>query len=248
MENGNGSENKTGQEANAQQQPKIEFNDDQQKFINELINKRFSKVEDKHQQTLKALQDEKTALENQLAELKNGKTKKETTEQDPKEKQFADLLNNEKSRTKAAEELALKTKEEAKAVAAENMSIRKEIAISKATGGRFLDMDAVMAMTASKIEYDDDSKTFVVRENGVIRQNSSLQNMTLEEYFEEFGKKRPYLVNSDVVGGAGSTENKKGGLSAVGVVNTKADLKTIKEKSDYIKKFGIDAFEKLPLR
>lgn len=227
---------------------KVTFTEDQQTVINTLINQRFAKVSEKHETEKKALADEKAALVAELEALKSGKAKKEGAEEDPKEKQYKDLLTNEKAQTAAAKAALEKEGNEKKALAEENMRIRKEIAINQASGGRFLDMEAVLSMVQGKIEYDEDTKSFVVREGGIIRQNASLQNMTLAEYFDDFAKKRPYLVRSDVVGGAGSSENAGGAGPSVGVVRAKADLKSFKEKSAYITKFGLPAYEALPLR
>jgi hypothetical protein len=226
---------------------KITFTEEQQTAINTLINQRFAKVSEKHEAEKKALADEKAALQAQLEEVKAGKHKKEG-EEDPKEKQYKDLLTNEKAQTAAAKQALEKESNEKKSLAAENLRIRKEIAIREAAQNRFLDMEVVMAMVQDKIEYDDDTKNFVVREGGIVRQNASLQNMSLSEYFDDFGKKRPFLVRSDVVGGAGSSENAGGAGPSVGVVRVKADLKSYKDKSAYITKFGLDAYEKLPLK
>lgn len=226
---------------------KVEFTEEQQTAIGKLFDKRFATISSKHDAEKKTLAEETAALKAELEELKAGKPAKKEGDEDPKEAQYKDLLKNEKSQTKAAKDALEASKSEATGLQKENLRIRKEVAIRESAGNRFLDMEVVMAMVSEKIEYDADSKTFVIREAGVVRQNSSLQNMTLAEYFEEFGKKRPYLVNSDVVGGAGSSESTRS-ISNVGVVRSKADLKNYREKSDYISKFGLPAFEALPIK
>lgn len=226
---------------------KVEFSEVQQTAIGKIFDTRFGKINAKHETEKKALADQNAALQAELELLKAGKKKPEGDE-DAQQKQIKELLNNEKSQTAAAKAALEASKIEASGLHKENLRIRKEIAIQNATAGRFLDMEAVQSMTENKIEWDDDTKTFIVRENGIVRQNSALQNMTLQEYFEEFGKKRPFLVRSDVVGGAGSSENAGGAASNIGVVRTKADLKSYKDKSAYITKFGLSAFETLPIK
>jgi hypothetical protein len=227
---------------------KVEFTQEQQDHIQKVIDARFKKVSEGHSKELQTLQEQKAALEAELEAAKNSKGgKKDAEQQDEKQRQFADLLNQEKANTLAAKKKAEELEKENKRTQDEIMRIRKENAINRSAGNRFVDMEAVMAMTQSSVEWDDDSRTFVVRENGVIKQNSALQNMSLDEFYEDFAKKRPYLVQADQRGGAGSSESRGGG-SQVGVVRSRADLKTIKEKSDYITKFGGDAFEALPAK
>jgi hypothetical protein len=226
---------------------KIEFSEAQQGAINKIFDGRFSKITAKHNEALQTVQSENETLKAELEALKTAKGGKKTEDQDEKQRQFVDLLNAEKLNTKAAKELAAKYEKQAKEVADENMRIQKENAINRAAGNRFVSMEAVMAMTKNGIEWDDESRTFVARENGVIKQNSALQNMSLDEFFEDFGKRNPYLVLPDQRGGAGSSESRGSG-SQLGVVRTRADLKTVKEKSDYITKFGGEAFEALPAK
>lgn len=233
---------------------KVEFTEVQQTAIGKIFDTRFGKINAKHETEKKAMADQNAALQAELDALKASKGKGAGSgDDDARQNQIKEILANEKSQTAAAKAALEASKTEAAGLHKEILRTRKEIAIQNATAGRFLDMEAVQSMTENKIEWDEDTKAFIVRENGIVRQNSSLQNMTLAEYFEEFGKKRPFLVRSDVVGGAGSSENAGSSSSALGIVRTKADLqgatpRDFKKKSDYITKFGLAAFEALPIK
>lgn len=227
---------------------KFEFDTDEQKFIQGIIDKSVGKVHGQYKAQIEALQT-------QLDELTNKGTKKDAPKKDEnvdgdlkaeaQDKQFKELLNNEKNKAKLAEQLATQKQKELDEAKAEAMRIRKEVAIQKAAAKQnFYELDVVTAMTDKNIEWDADSNSFVIKENGIIKQNSSLQPMSLEEYYASFAAQRPYLVNGDVVSGAGSKENS--GATGSPVVRSKADLKTTKDKVEFIKKFGLAKFEALP--
>lgn len=227
-----------------------QFSTEQQEFINKIINDRFGKVSSKHEAEKSALEAKVNELTTKLTEastktvesdLEKGKGKEQDKEQ------FKQLLDTEKTKVKNAELNAAKAIEDAKKAQEEVLRVRKEVAISRsATKQNFHELEVVSKMIWDTIEWNDDIKGFVVMENGSIKQNSSLQPMSLDEYLLDFASKRPYLVNGDVKSGTGATENSKGGIAAL--VRSKADLKTAKEKSDFITKFGLEKFEALPLK
>jgi len=238
----------TGLDSNAQAvaaaaAEKVEFTEAQQTYINKQFDQRFAKITAKHEQ-------EKTTLQARVTELEAAPAKPAGAEgvEGAEKAQYKTLLADEKTKTKNAETLAAQRDAELKTSLAENLRIRKENAVRDAAGKHgFLDMEVVLAMTFDKIELDSESKNWVVREGGAIRQNNSLQSMSLEDFYGDFAAKRPYLVSSDMRGGAGSSESRGGG-SSLGVVKSKADLKTSKDKSDFIGKFGLAKFEELPLK
>jgi hypothetical protein len=234
---------KEAADAKALADAKVEFTEAQQTQIQKIMDTRFAKVNAKHAAEKNALQEQ---LEAAKAEAE-GKGKRKEDEESPEKKQTRELI--EKERKEAAKEKALR---EARDTAYTELETKhngtlKQNAIREAAGNMFLDMEIIMAMVERKIEFDSESKKFVVKENGVVRENSSLEPMTLEEYFLEIGTKRPYLVNSKFKAGAGSSES-NGNNPGMGKVTSKADLKTPAEKSKFIGSFGLKVWEALPLK
>jgi hypothetical protein len=223
----------------------VELSPEQQEHVNRVFDSRFAKITSKYEEKLTAMQGE---LDKLTAGKKDDPPPKDG-EDTPEKKQFKGLLDQEKTKTKNAELLAQAREKEAKEAREESMRTRKEVAISRAAQKQnFYENDVVTKMIWDTIEWDEDSKNFIVKENGAVKQNSSLQNMTLEEYLTDFAAKRPYLVNGDVKGGVGSAENKNASLNNAGLIKSKADLKTAKDKSDFIGKFGLAKYEALPLK
>lgn len=224
---------------------KVELTPEQQEHVNRVFDTRFAKIQKKHEESLAAMRAELEALKNTKPEDKS--EDKQDKEDSPEKKEYKKLLEAEKNRAKLAEAERQKAIDEAKAAKAESMRVKKENAIAKAASKQnFYELDTVSKLVWDNIEFDEDLKTFVIKDGGHIRQNSSLVPMTLEEYFSEFASQRPYLVNGDVKSGAGSDDASKG--NGMGLVKTKADLKTAKDKSDFIAKFGLEKFEALPAK
>jgi hypothetical protein len=229
------------------------FDDNQQKFINELFDKRFGKITSKHEEEKTALTNKVKELEDALKAAKKEGTGKEGSNNltEAEKKQYEDLLKAEKEAAKQALKQVLEKDETVKKIQSELQQTRKTQAIrdaasSMGNGLEFHDLKLVTKLTEDAIVFDEESNQWVVKENGVIKKNNSLLPMTLTEYFESFAAERPFLVKGTVKTGAGSGEGRGNGGSGVGVVKTKADLKTVKEKSDYITKFGYDQWEALP--
>lgn len=75
----------------------------------------------------------------------------------------------------------------------------------------FVNRKAVIGLSHSNVVWDEDRSRFVVHDDkGRLRFNSSLEPMTLEEYYQAFSTEHPYLVKAKTVGGAGSSESKSG--------------------------------------
>lgn len=234
---------------------KVTFTDEQQAALNDIIEKRLARERSKAQQELEAERTAKADLEKQLEAERNKATNKGNNgagngEETPEQKQFRELLEGEKAKATKFEQAAAKAREEAANARASEMKTRKEVAISRASSGcNFHSLDAVLKLTTDMIEWSDEEKTFVVRENGIIKQNNELKPMSLDEFYKDYAAKNAFLVNGDVIGGAGSSENRGGNNGgSLGVVNTKADLKTVKDKMEYIKRNGLDKYEALPLK
>jgi hypothetical protein len=234
---------------------KIQFTAEQQDHITNVINARFAKMQEKHQREKddleKQIREAREAREATLAnagkpDLNQDGSPKLKPEEAAKE-EFRLLLENEKNKARLAEEAKKRAEKEAEEAKGEALNVRKTQAMLNAASKQsFYQPDDVLNLVQNKIVWDVDSKTFVVKENGIIKQNSSLQNMTLDEFFAEVAASRPYLVNGDMKSGAGSKESSMS--TNAGLIKTKLDLKTAKEKSDFIGKFGLDKFSALPPR
>lgn len=229
-----------------QNPPKVEFTAEQQEAVNKLINDRFAKITSKHELEVKRLKDEaEAARQLQTAPVTPPVVPPVA---DATVDQYKQIIEAEKLKVKNAEELRKRAEDDSANSKAEVLKVKKTQAmINAAAKQNFYELNTALKLTEDSIEYDEDSKNFVIKENGVVKQNNSLQPMTLEEYYTGFAAERPYLVNGDIKGGSGSAETGK--LTGNnGLIRSKADLKTAKEKSDFISKFGYDKYEVLPLR
>lgn len=231
---------------------KVEFSVEQQAHIQRLFDARFATVKTKAEEALKPLQDKVAELELEKAELLKKVTPPvadKPTPSDAEREQTLSLLRAEQTNTAAAKSAWEIEKKRADELENKNAEINRNQAIRDAAsnlegGLQFHDLPMVTELVKNTIVLDKDTGTYVVKINGVVKQNSSLLPMTLSEYFLEYATQRPYLVKSQVKGGTGSQESTTS-QSAVGVVHTKADLKTTAQKIAYIDKFGLDKFEKL---
>jgi hypothetical protein len=120
--------------------------------------------------------------------------------------------------------------------------------LSSTDGIEFHDINLVRTLVEGAIELDPDTRQWVIKENGITKKNASLEPMSLSDYFKTFAAQRPFLVKGTAKGGVGSSENQRSVIGGVGVVRTKADVKTVKDKSEYLNKFGLAAWEDLPLK
>jgi hypothetical protein len=229
----------------ADKKKKVVFDDEQQAKIQELIDRNHNKLSSKHTEVLSEKEKEIADLKAQLEEAT-----KAADPNDPEgKKKYKELIDAEKAKTSKADEKAKLNETKAKAAEARELNLRRETAMARAMqkAAKFVDTADVMDLTNKYVTWNDELERFVVLgPDKKIKQNSALDPMTLEEFYTEFAQKRPYLVNGDVVAGAGSEE--AGGSVNLGAVHSKADLKTRKAKSDFLDKFGEEAFEKLPLR
>lgn len=225
------------------------FDDNQQKFINEMFDKRFGKIQSKHADELKSATDKIAELTLALEEHKASKPgKKDGDPDDAKEKQFKELIKAEQSKYTDAQKVLGEKDKEINTLRSESLRIRKEQAIRDAASKQgFHEIVTVIKLTGDEVVWNDDHNAFVVMENGIVKNNASMQPMSLDEYYAAYAAQRPYLVSSDMRGGAGSKKNDTDS-KGLGVINTKADFKSTKDKVAWVSKFGQDAFEALPLK
>src|SRR5208337_4135073 len=169
-------------------------------------------------------------------------------------RQMKEFLAQEKENSKNLKGLLDASKQEKEKIIEENKKILKDQAIAEAAstlpnGVEFHELKTVKKLVEDDITFDSDVNQWVVKENGVTKMNSSLLPMSLGEYFAAFAASRPYLVKGTVKGGTGAAESGRSGpFLGTSVVRSKADVKTTKDKVEYITKFGYDQWAKLPTK
>jgi hypothetical protein len=222
-----------------------------QTWIDTVIQKRLGREREAHRTELTTRDTEMATLKQQVADLTtkltpdpSKKDEKPGDDNDPVRKQHKQLLEDEARKATAAEKKAADAQKE-KDVLQKQLAQRDKLeAIRRAMKDvGFHNEDEVVKLTEDLIEPTADGKGYVVRENGVVKENAALDPMPLDEFYREWAKPRPWFVNSDLVNGTGARpgSEKNGGL-----VTKKSDLKDRKAKSEYIDKNGMESFLGLP--
>lgn len=234
----------------------VTFDDNQKAAITSIIEERLTRQKTAHQKELEAKEAEiaakvEAALAAERERAKGGKEGK--VDDDAEKAQYKALIDAEKARTKAASDALAEESKKRGELESTNKKILKDVAISRAITDQdtfhFHNTDVVKVLTEGRIVFDDETGQYQVKdENGVIMQNNSLQPMSLKEFYSQFASQHPYLVSSNAKGGTGAGESNRTVAGGLAKVTSKADLKTVKEKSEFIAKFGYDAFEKLPVK
>jgi hypothetical protein len=236
---------------------KVEFTPEQQEHINTLFNTRFAKVSSKHEQEMKAMSDAIELLKTEATKppVTPVTPPVKTATEEENARQMKAFLDEEKNKTKGVQGLLEAERADKAKIIAENKAILKNQAITEAAstlpnGVEFYELKTVKKLVEDDIEFDADANQWVVKENGNTKLNSSMTPMTLTEYFSQFAAARPYLVKGQVKNGSGAAESGRAGSfqANLGTIKTKADVKTTKEKVEYITKFGYAAWEKLPTK
>lgn len=228
--------------AEAAKNEKIEFNEAQQKHVNKIVQERLTRQETALKTDFeKALNEKLEALRTELTPQEN----KDRGADDATKKQQRELIEAEQRKAAAEkqkrEDAEKKLNDANSAIAKRDKRDAMKMAMN---GVGFHSIDEVMLLTDANVELSADGKSYVVRENGVIKENSSLEPMSLEEYFRAWAQSRPWSVNEDLISGVGSAPGK----GIVSTVRSRADLKSPQSKSDYIDKFGLQAYEDLPAK
>jgi hypothetical protein len=103
------------------------------------------------------------------------------------------------------------------------------------------DIEDVMTITARYFKLADDGALQVLDDRGEVTPK------TVDEFFtKDFKERKPkfYAATGNSGGGAAGG----GGGGGTGVIRTRADFKSTKDKTDYIEKHGREAFQKLPAK
>lgn len=208
---------------------KITFSPEQQKRIDEIIKESMGRaggaIKRENEELSTKMQTLQSELEAAKAELGKAKTPSEKKESKAEAEALAAQIQEMKaiqSQTAAEmdrlKQLAASKDKDVEAARKEALNIRKQNAIQSAASSHgFVDVDVVTALTSEAIQFDPEkAKFYVVGENGQPRLNAAYEQMSLDEYFQEFATKKPYLVRGDVKGGVGSTEAQRSALNQQG--------------------------------
>lgn len=203
---------------------KVEFTPEQQERVNELIREKMGEagrgVRAELDQTKAQLTDLQAKLTEATDALKAAKTPAEKKEAKGDIDQLRSEINELKSvhasvasqLEQARNQIVAKDKE-VLAAREETLNVRKSVVMQTAIGKvGFIDPGIVAEVTAKFIKYDGERKRFVVlNEEGGERVDASFAPMSLDDFYQDYAARNPFLVRGDARGGAGSAPSQ--GLS-----------------------------------
>jgi hypothetical protein len=225
----------TGTDNSAQNngEQKVVFTPEQQARMQEIIDAAVGRAGAPHKQAAQQLEQEKTALQSQLADLQSqleaAKASGKSGSKDEAETlraQIAEMKNaqsrNADEATRLKQQLDAERQEAVKAKT-EALNVRKSVAIQRAASEvNFVNNEVVEKLTDAFVKWDETKGGFVVvNESGQPRMNAAYEPMSLSEYYQEFAAKNPYLVRSDVRPGVGSTQSGRFDVSRDGKLEVK---------------------------
>lgn len=187
---------------------KIEFTTEQQEKVNQLIKEAQGRAAKELQEKLTSTAQEVEQLKLKLneASLKNKETV--DNEIDGKLKEAQTVIEQFKAQVEQFRKLATDKEQELEKVSTKQKQTEKLYALERAAGsGRFNDLDMVLKDVEDKVVFSDTYQRYVVLSpEGHPRMNAALEPMSLNEFFDEYGQKKPYLVNPNYKGGIGSSK------------------------------------------
>jgi hypothetical protein len=245
-------------EAAGGEDDKVVFDEKQQAKVNEIVQQRLAQERKQLMDKYDKLKTDFDSVKSELDEAKTRSAKAKTS----KEKEGADddvealksqldelkgLVTSAKSEAEQARKEAKARERELESARNTEKQYRKEVAISKAAGKiAFFDINAVRKLTEDNIEWSDEHGKFIVlREDKQPRLNSSLELMSLEEYFTEWSVKNPWAVRSDVKPGAGSTQQQQRSGVARYELTEIFGPKSDARKAMELKKSAPDAYKRM---
>lgn len=223
---------------------KVEFTPEQQAKVDELIKESMGRAGNEARATAARLETDMATLRADLAAAKEAlKTAPPSKKKEANEDvaQLQSQIDEMKTASKSTADELKRLGDVAKAKDAEiekarneTVAVRKQNAIqAAATEHNFFNPQVVSKLTEDKIKWDSEKSKFVVlNDEGGVRLNSTLDPMTLGEFFKEFAASNPYLVRGDVKPGVGSKENSRYDVSSNGQI----DVKTVFGKGSDSKK------------
>lgn len=219
VQNANVSEGSEGKQPVDSVKPKqeVRFSNEQQDFINKLINDRYTeaykKAEAKYRDQFEAQKKEIDALKTATTDSK----KKEEHTEDPEEvRQLRDKIA-ESERILETNRMQLEMNAERHKVLLAELESEKQARIgerkinaltSAAQEQDFIDPTLVVKLVEDLVKYDTDGKNFkVFNEQGQERWNEFMKPMTLKEFMAEFASTHKFLVRGKNTSGTGATED-----------------------------------------
>lgn len=210
-------------ELNTANEEQVVFDDKQQAKVNELIQKAMGKAAKETKQELERTRTELTTLQSELTTAKEALSKAKTPAERKEAKDDISALNAQLEETKNVvatmkseaerwQREALAKADEVTKARQETLNFRKastlQAAISKVP---FVNGEVVAKLVAENIAIDPENpnKLIVVREDGSPRLNAALENMSVDEFINDFAAKNKYLVRGDIVPGTGSSESNR---------------------------------------
>lgn len=195
-----------------------------QERLDEIVRSAMGRAGKEFRVEAENLKKENEELKTKLAELETQKKETKTEgkggeDVESLKARIEEMVKASKSYTQEVERYKSMLGEKEKAAEAaknEAASVKKAVAMRDAASKiGFFDTQMVVNANEGFIKYDEDVKDYVVVPNdnkSPYRMNSQYAPMTLEEYFQEYAVKNPWMVRGDVKAGAGSTESQKSGL------------------------------------
>jgi seryl-tRNA synthetase len=218
-----GADDKPGDEGNKE---KVTFTPEQQAKIDELIREAMGRAGKEHKQTADTLVGEVNTLKQQLrdaeAKVASASTKKEkdAANEDVEAlrgqlNEFKNLATQHQQEAERSKKLLVDKDKEIETHKNRALDTQKQFAMRDAASKvNFFDVQNVTKLTGDSISFDSDRSRFVVlNEQGQPRLNSAYEPMSLDEFYQEFAAKNPYMVRGDLKPGVGSTESQRSGLT-----------------------------------
>lgn len=201
----------------------LKFSEEQQKLLNEIIEKRLARANKEVRAELDTLKSEKAQLLQQLEEAKNtlansakgsSQAQSAADDIDSIKNQLEELQKANKQLLSEKDELRkaeAKAKTDTEGVKQQMLEYKKRTEMQFAAQKQpFIDLEAVIVLTERFVKYDPATNNFVViNEKGGERYSTTNVGdpMTLEEFYAEYAQQKKHLVRGDAVIGTGSTEN-----------------------------------------
>lgn len=201
-----------------------EFDAAQTERVNEIVREAQGRAAKEIRQEATRLAEENRLLKEQIAksggttDTKTTSTETKTTDESTKKTEDVDFrAENRRIQQEFARELA-NIRTEAQREKERNQQLQEEIrkrdkmeAIRTAmdsVGVDFVSRQDAIRLSESSIDWDEERKSFVVRdENGNLKYDAALNPKSLTQFYREFVAERPYLVKAQTRGGAGSKES-----------------------------------------
>lgn len=196
------------------QTEKVVFDERQQARVDELIKEAMGRAGKEARREAERIKSE---METRLSEMQAKLEAKPKSQQSKSDSDDVEALRAQIEEMKTASattrdeleryrKLMADKEAEVERTRKDAINIQKRAAMTAAAQKfDFLDLSDVLSLTDSNVRWDETRNTFtVVNEQGTERMNAAYEPMTLEEFYQEYSKKKPHLVKGNFKGGAGS--------------------------------------------